>query len=254
MNQWALITGASAGIGYEFARLFAREQFNLVLVARSAPRLEKLADELRAAHGVEVEVLAKDLAQPSAAAEIFDQVRSTPIEVLVNNAGFGSYGAFADTDLAISTEILQVNLIALVQLTHRFLQPMRARGHGRILQVASTAAFQPGPNFNVYYASKAFVYSFAYALAEELAGTGITVTTLCPGLTRTEFQARAHLAEAQRWGVMEADVVAALGFRGLMRGKRVVIPGGLNQVASFVAKRVPPRLTSAVVRRIHSKR
>jgi short-subunit dehydrogenase len=147
--------------------------------------------------------------------------------------------------------MMQVNMVSLVQLTHLFLQPMLARDSGRILNVASTAAFQPGPLVNVYYATKAFVYSFSYALAEELAGTGIRVTALCPGMTRTEFFDRAGMRQRKPWLVMEPGEVAEVGYRGLMKGKRVVIPGLLNQIASFFAKRMPPRLTSAVVKRIH---
>src|SRR4029077_14644021 len=186
-TDWALITGASAGIGCELARLFAAGHFNLVLLARNEARLRELAAALEKEFKIEALVVAKDLAQPNAAAQVFDAVRATPISVLVNNAGFGSHGPFHQTDLALQTDMLQVNITALVQLAHLFLAPMLARGQGRILNVASTAAFQPGPMMAVHYASKAFVHSFSYALADELAGTSITVTALCPGLTRTEF-------------------------------------------------------------------
>jgi short-subunit dehydrogenase len=253
MNNCALITGPTAGIGYELARIFAARKFDLILVARNQKRLDELATELKAKHGVEIKVLPKDLAAPQAAREIFDAVRDLPVSVLVNNAGFGAYGPFAKTDLALQTDMVQVNIVALMQLTHLFLQPMLARNSGRILNVASTAAFQPGPNMNVYYATKAFVYSFSYALADELQGTGITVTALCPGLTRTEFQARAMLNPVGGWPAMDARTVAEIGYRGLMRGKRVVIAGLTNQVASFFAKRAPQRLTSAIVRRVHAK-
>jgi len=250
MENWALITGASAGIGHELARVFARKGSDVILLARNEARLNELAAELRSAHRVQVMVLPRDLAQPKAAAEIFAALRETPVSVLVNNAGFGSHGSFATTDLARQTEMMQVNMTAMVELTHLFLQPMLVRGSGRILNVASTAAFQPGPTVNIYYASKAFVYSFSYALADELAGTGITVTALCPGMTRTEFFERAHIP-ARSWLMMDARTVAESGYRGMVRGRRVVIPGLLNQVASFCARRVPPRLTSAIVRRIH---
>jgi short-subunit dehydrogenase len=252
-NQWALITGATAGIGYELAKCFAANRFDLVLVARNEKRLQEIGGELKARHGVEATSLPRDLAQPEAAANIFDAVRDRPISVLVNNAGFGCYGPFQEQDLALQTEIMQVNMNALVQLTHLFLKPMLARHSGRILNVASTAAFQPGPTMNIYYASKAFVYSFSYALAEELAGTGVTITALCPGLTRTEFQARARLKPVGHWPAMDARTVAEAGFRGVMKGKRVVIPGMANKVASFFAKRVPARLTTAIVRRVHAR-
>ena len=250
MASWGLITGASAGIGKELARVIAANGFNLVLVARNESRLHQLAEELRTQHKIEAIVLAKDLAAPSAAAEIFSAVGSQAISVLVNNAGFGSHGDFAHTDLKVQTEMMQVNMLALVQLTRLFLDPMLARRSGRILNVASTAAFQPGPTVSIYYASKAFVYSFSYALAAELDGSGITVTALCPGMTRTEFFERAKI-RPRSWAMMDPVRVAELGYRGLMKGRRVVIPGLLNKITSFMAKRLPPRLTTAVVRRIH---
>ena len=164
-----------------------------MLVARNLTRLNQVAGELQARHRIQTRVLVKDLSSATAPPEIFDALRDTPISILVNNAGFGRYGPFARDDLARLTDLMQVNMTALVQLTHLFLQPMLARGRGRILNVASTAAFQPGPMVNLYYASKAFVYSFSYALANELEGTGVTVTALCPGTTRTEFFDRAHM-------------------------------------------------------------
>jgi hypothetical protein len=251
MENWVLITGASAGIGLELAHVFAEHDFNLVLVARDAQRLNRLAAELKSAHQIQTQVLTQDLSDPQAAATIFEQVRGKEISVLVNNAGFGAYGRFLDTDLSVQTAMMQVNMTALVELTQLFARPMVERRQGRILNVASTAAFQPGPLLSIYYASKAFVYSFTYALADELAGTGITATALCPGMTKTEFQERAHLAESGRWPLMSARSVAEKGYAGLMKGKRVVIPGLMNQVSSFIAKRAPARLTTLVVRRIH---
>jgi short-subunit dehydrogenase len=249
--KWALITGASAGIGRELAVLFAADGFSLVLVARNEARLREAASQFEAAHRTQSRVLAKDLAKAGAPAEIFEATRDVPISVLVNNAGFGTFGPFAQTDLAPQTGVMQTNMVALAQLTHLFLQPMLARREGRVLNVASTAAFQPGPLMNIYYASKAFVYSFSYALANELAGTGVTVTALCPGATRTEFFERARMRPRQGWPMMEARRAAEAGYRGLMKGKRVVIPGLFNTMLSFFAKRTPPRLSSAVVRRIN---
>lgn len=251
MDNWALITGASTGIGRDLAEVFASNGFNLALVARSQERLDVVGRELRAVHKIDVKAIAQDVGQPGAAEAIFQSLRETPVSVLVNNAGFGSYGPFVDADLKLQTEMMKVNMVALVQLTHLFAQPMRARRAGRILNVASTAAFQPGPMINVYYATKAFVFSFSYALADELIGSGVSVTVLCPGLTKTEFQKRAHLGQGGSWPMMSSRAVAEMGYRGLMKGKRVVIPGLLNQMGSFLARRAPFRLTSAVVRRIH---
>jgi len=251
MNEWALITGASAGIGRELAELFAGASFNLVLVARNGARLKELGDKLKGRFGIEFLVLTADLARPGAAGDLLKAVGSREISVLVNNAGFGAYGEFAKADLKTQAEIIQVNILALMELTHLFLQPMLARKQGRILNVASTAAFQPGPFVNAYYASKAFVYSFSYALTEELTGSGVSVTTLCPGPTSTEFFDRAHIKMKQGFPMMSARTVAEEGFDGLMKGKRVVIAGMANKIVSFVAKRSPPRLTSVIVRRIH---
>ena len=251
MNDWALITGATSGIGLELARILAANHYNLVIVARHEDRLNEVARELRSRHGSEVKVVRKDLAFPGAPQELFDALRDTPVSVLVNNAAFGLYGPFAKNDLRVQTDIMRVNMTALVELTHLFVQPMLARRSGRILNVASMAAFQPGPTVNVYYASKAFVHSFSYALAMELDGTGVTVTTLCPGTTRTEFFKRAKMTIARDWMVADPRSVAQAGYRGMMLGKRVVIPGLLNQMIAFLGKRVPVCMASAAARKMH---
>lgn len=253
MSDWALVTGASSGIGSELAKVFAARGYHLVLVARDENRLKQLAEELRARHSIQAQALAKDLRSPAAPKDLFDALGDFPISILVNNAGFGVFGRFARESLQAQTDMMQVNMTALVQLTHRFLQPMLARGSGRILNVASTAAFQPGPMINIYYASKAFVYSFSCALAEELKGTGVSVTALCPGTTRTEFFTRARMRIARRWPMMDARKVAEIGFRGLMQGKRVVIPGIANKIASALARRAPTGLTSAIIARMHRR-
>jgi len=255
MNEWALITGGSMGIGYELAKVFASQKFNLVLVARSEARLRQVADELRAQHGVEIKTLVKDLSLPNAPQEIFDALHDTPISVLVNNAGFGWRGAFAEGDLQEKAlEMMHVNMDSLVALTRLFLPSMLARKHGRILDVASTAAFQPGPFANIYFATKAFVLSFSIALSEELEGTGVTVTALCPGSTRTEFFERADMKNMRRDGLMmDAGEVARIGYRGLMRGKRVVIPGAMNKVMAALTHVVPTRWITKIVRRLNGK-
>jgi uncharacterized protein len=253
MSDWTVITGASTGIGRELARCFAADRCNLVLVARNKTRLDELAEDLSSKRGIQTRVLAIDLSSPTAPQEIFDALRDTPVSILVNNAGLGFYGAFAESELGAHAEIMQVNMTALVQLTHLFLQPMLARKSGRILNVASTAAFQPGPQVNVYYASKAFVYSFTYALADELSGTGVTVTALCPGMTQTEFFERGNFGTGRAPFAMDARTVAEAGYHGLMKGRRVVIPGLINKITSAIAKRIPVRLTVAVVRKIHKK-
>src|SRR5271156_1552208 len=195
-RQTALITGASFGIGSEFARIFAREGYNLVLVARSADKLRQLASELEKAHGTRSLILAADLTEPGASAYVLDQTTRADIQVdvLVNNAGFGQYGLFVEKDLEECLPQIQLNVTTLTHLTRLYLPAMVGRQSGRILNVASTAAFQPGPLMAVYFATKAYVLYLSEALSNELQETGVTVTCLCPGPTATEFQERAKIA------------------------------------------------------------
>lgn len=255
MNEWALITGGSAGIGLDLAKVFAANKFNLILVARNEARLKQVAEELGAQHGVETKILVSDLSLPNAPQEIFDAFRDIPISVLINNAGFGWRGAFAEGDLQrTALDMMHVNMDSLVALTRLFVAPMLARKRGRIMNVASTAAFQPGPFSNIYFATKAFVFSFSVALSEELAATGVTATVLCPGPTRTEFFERAGMTNYRQDSVMmDSSVVARIGYRGLMRGKRVVTPGFLNKLSSTLAKFAPAGFAARVVRKINGK-
>src|SRR6202790_2259799 len=194
-DQTALITGASGGIGYELAKLFARDHYNLVLVARSAERLRRVAEELQGRSGVAVKTVALDLAEASAPRSLFDQLQreGVAVDVLVNNAGFGSIGEFASIAEEEILGQISLNITAVTHLTRLFLPAMLARRHGKIMNVASTAAFQPGPLMAVYYATKAYVLSFSEALANETGGSGVTVTAVCPGPTATAFQKRAGM-------------------------------------------------------------
>lgn len=252
MAKWALITGASAGIGRDLARVFAAEGWNVVLTARDGTRLEELSGKLKRETGVQTRIITQDLAAQDAAGQLFDAVRE-PITALVNNAGFGSYGLLSQTDFNVQSAMVQVNVMALFQLTHLFLPGMLERRDGYILNVASTAAFQPGPTMSVYYASKAFVYSFTYALAAELDGTHVSATALCPGLTRSEFADRAGMRMHPKWPAMESMVVARAGYNGMITRKRVVVPGWLNRLTSTFSPRLPVSWTSALARRVHEK-
>ena len=244
MSKWILITGASQGIGYEFTRLFAADGHDLVLVARDEARLQAVAQEMTARHGVKTKVLAKDLAGALAAREIFEELQREQIHVsiLVNNAGFGTQGLFAEVDLQRHTDLMQVNMAALVQLTHLFLKPMLARGEGRILNVASVASFMAGPFLAMYYASKAFVHSFSQALAKELDGSGVTVTTVYPGLTQSQFHARAGISRPENFVMMDAGVVAKMGYQAMLKGKPMVVTGWMNKLLVGVARLLPMRV------------
>jgi uncharacterized protein len=254
----ALITGASSGIGLELARLFARDHHDVALVARRADKLERLAAELERAHGVRVTVIPADLADDAASEEIFRALaaRDIEVDVLVNNAGFGLVGPFLATDLATELRMIRVNVTALTQLTKLFLPGMVARGGGRILNVASTAGFQPGPFMAVYYATKAYVISFSEALAEELRGTGVTVTCVCPGPTPTGFQEVAGMRNLRFLKlpfVTDAASVARAGYDGVLKGKRIVIPGLMNKLMPLTVRLAPRSMVTRVVRRFQER-
>jgi uncharacterized protein len=234
-RKTALITGASGGIGYELAKLFAKDHFNLVLVARSESKLTQFAEDLHRQFGVTVEAVALDLTTAEAPQFLFDRLRSAgvAVDVLVNNAGYGKLGAFADVPWPETLGQIQLNITALTALTKLFLPTMIENHSGKILNVASTAGFQAGPLMAVYYASKSYVILFSEALANELSGTGITVTCLCPGPTETDFAARAGNARSrlfQWFRPMSAQAVARIGYRALMKGKTLVIAGFMNRL------------------------
>jgi short-subunit dehydrogenase len=244
----ALVTGASGGIGAELARELARHGHDLVLAARGVAAMEALAAELREA-GAGATVIAADLSKPGAAAFLADEIarRGLAIDVLVNNAGLGAAGRFDRCDPARISEIVQVNIVALTELTRLLLPGMVTRRHGRVMLVASVAAFQPGPRMAAYFASKAYVLSLGEALAYELRGTGVSVTTLCPGATATSFFSVAgadHTVMAKRLRrMMRAEDVARLGYRGLAAGRRIVITGAMNRVVALAGRFMPHRIT-----------
>jgi uncharacterized protein len=254
----ALVTGASGGIGEELARLFAADGHGLVLVARGEEKLRRLAEELESKHNVGARVVASDLSRADAPREIFEELEREGVRVdaLVNNAGIGSYGLFAETELGQELELLQINVVALTQLTKLFLPAMIERRRGYVCNVASTAAFQPGPLMAVYYASKAYVLSLSEALANECEGTGVVVSALCPGPTETGFVAAAGMQESKLFdrGAMTARDVALAGYRGLLAGKTIVIPGARNALLARTVGMMPRGLVAKVVRGIQERR
>ena len=254
-TRTALITGASTGIGYELAKLFAKDHHNLVLVARSADKLYKVADDLQTQFEISAKVVPLDLTAAPAPRFLFDQLQGQgiAIDILVNNAGYGVFAKFAKIPADEDLGQIQLNVAALTHLTKLFLGPMLERGSGKILNVASTAGFQPGPLMAVYYATKAYVISFSEALDNELKDSGITVTCLCPGVTDTGFQARAGTDQTLLFKAlrpMDAKTVAHDGYRGLMAGRTLVISGFRNWLLAESLRVSPRKLVTAVSRKL----
>lgn len=251
----ALITGASSGIGHEFAKILARDGYNLVIVAREQDKLAEVARELETTYGVRVLAITKDLTDPAAPQAIMDEIerKGWTVDILINNAGFGLSGPFADSDVHQMQSMMQVNMVAVTQLARLVLPGMLARKSGKILNVASTAAFQPGPLMAVYYASKGYVLSFSEALSEEVRGTGVTVTCLCPGPTRTGFQDRASLGRSIlfRRNLTSPEQVARIGYQAMLAGTRVVIPTLSSRLGAWLVKFLPRALVLRGVKRLH---
>lgn len=253
MKKTVLITGVSGGIGKELADRFAKGGYNLVLVARSEGKLLELAKEYRKRYGSQATVIAKDVASPGVPKEIFAELKEKGVVVdyLVNNAGFGLYGTFLETQLEQETNMIDVNIKALTVMTKLFLPDMVKRGQGGVMNVASLVAFFPGPMMSVYYATKAYVLSFTEALENELSGTGVTVTALCPGLTSTGFVERSGIGESklfQSGAIMEAGQVAEEGYRGFLRGKTFIMPGARNRFMAFLPRLMPRKMVTRMVR------
>jgi len=252
-----LITGASGGIGYELAKLFARDHHNLVLVARNADKLTTVANELQT-QNVTVKTITLDLAQPLAPKFLFDQLHREQfsLDILINNAGFGAYGEFGQMPMHEILGQIDLNVRGLTELTRLFLPPMLARRNGRIMNVASTAGFQPGPLMAVYYATKAYVISFSEALANELRNSGVTVTCFCPGATHTGFGKRAGNDQTRifrQFGAMRAERVALDGYRAVMEGRTLAISGLHNWTVAQSTRFAPRKMVTAISRWISEK-
>ena len=259
MRDYVLITGASSGIGLELAKIFAREKYNLVLTARNQTKLEELQSEIRNSFAVDVLVIPKDLSLKNSACEIYEEIKNknVKIEILVNNAGFGGYGGFVKTNLESEVNMINLNVTSLVKLTKYFLQDMFLQKSGKILNVASTAAFQPGPLMAVYYATKSFVLSFSEAIAEELEGSGITVTALCPGPTESGFQEAANITQSRLVKdrkLPSSKDAAEYGYKALMKGKGVAVHGFINYLMTNAIRFVPRKVITKVVHFIQKER
>jgi hypothetical protein len=256
LKTFTLITGASGGIGHDIALLAAADGKNLVLAARSAEKLETLAASLRKNNKSEVITVAVDLSDEAGVNRLLSEMaaKNIRIDMLVNNAGFGDFGDFAGADLMKNMEMIRLNISALTQLTHALVQDMLKAGRGRIMNVASIAAFMPGPGMAVYYASKAYVLSFSEALTRELKGTGISVTTLCPGPTDTGFAISAGLGKSLLHRMLPAATpmeVAKGGYKAMMKGKAIEIPGFVNKISTMSPRFTPRGMVRNMIYAIH---
>lgn len=249
MDNLTLITGCSSGIGLHLAREFAKNGHDLVLVAPVRSELEALASELIDMHGINASVIAKDLREPAAAQEIFSELKGKNVEILVNNAGHGLKAKAWEIPIEEDLSMINLNILAVVRMTKLFLPQMILRSAGRILNTASAAGFQPGPGYATYSATKAFVLSYTESIATELAGSGVTVTALCPGPTDTDFFPKADMMETrafQEANLMAPQVVAEAGYKAVMSGDRVVIPGLANKAMVFMRRLIPESLQAKI--------
>ena len=255
MNRVALVTGGSGGIGYELARLFAKDHHDLVLVSRDADRLRRASTTLEGEFKIKASAIPFDLSLDGAPRQLVEQLKrdGSEVEFLINNAGFGTFGDFVETSTEDLLGQISLNITALTDLTRRLLPAMLERGTGKVLNVASTAGFQPGPRMAVYYATKAYVISLSEALSNELHGSGVTVTCLCPGATDTGFQKRAHTENSilfRKLRPMNAAEVASDGYRAMMAGKTLAISGFRNWLVAESVRFAPRKLVTAISRKI----
>ncbi|RLQ96564.1 SDR family NAD(P)-dependent oxidoreductase [Falsibacillus albus] len=257
-KETVLITGASNGIGLEMAEIFSQKGHTVVLAARSKEKMEEIKHDLEKKYNNTILVKGMDLSVQGAPQDLYEELKreNIQIDILINNAGFGLFGDFTDTDLDKELNMIQLNVSALTAMSKLFSKDMVQRGKGKILNVASTAAFQPGPLMAVYYATKAYVLSFSEALENELSGTGVHVSTLCPGPTETGFSDKAELGQSKLFtsGVMDAKKVAAQAVDGLMNSKSIIIPGIKNKLLAAGIRFLPRKTVTATVRKVQERK
>jgi short-subunit dehydrogenase len=256
MIKTALVTGAGSGLGYELAVLLANDGYKLFLVDIDANSLNKVKTKLVKNYEVEVVTLEKDLSVDSIAVEIMDAINGESIDVLINNAGFGLFGSFVNTDWERESEMLHVHILTTTHLTKLILEGMVKRGTGKILNMSSLAAFQPGPLMSIYYASKGYMLSFSEAIANELKGTGVTVTALCPGPTKTGFQKTVSANSCDNkisFNMASAKAVALYGYKSMLKGKTYAIPGKFNKFLAVLPRLVTRNTAASIVRKIQEK-
>lgn len=253
MNKWAIITGASSGIGKALAFEFAKNNFNLLLTARDEAALQKIAADCENLYKIETEVFVADLADADSTDKLVEKISNLKFEILVNNAGFGVKGDFAATEITDELKMLEVQLATLLKLTKAVLPQMIANKNGKILNVASVYSFSPVPKQSVYSACKSFMLSFSSALRSEIENSGVSISVLCPGITQTEFRVRAGIADKKNSG-MTAEKVAEIAYAEMMRGKFIIIPGFQNKVFAFLSKHLPESARAWLITSINNKR
>ncbi|TYB76851.1 SDR family NAD(P)-dependent oxidoreductase [Bizionia myxarmorum] len=256
MIKTALITGGASGLGYEFALLFAKDGYNLVLVDINAESLNTAQKKISDLYAIDVKLMTKDLSLINIASEIISELGDTHINALVNNAGFGVFGAFHEADWERQSAMLNLHVLTTSHLTKLVLIGMVERGEGKILNLSSLAAFEPGPLMALYYATKGYILSFSEAIANELKDTGVTVTALCPGPTKTLFQEAVASNSSEnkiKFNMASAQKVAAYGYKSMMQGKSVAIPGFINKILAFMPRFIPRNMATSIVRKIQEK-
>mgnify|MGYP000473160849 CR=1 FL=1 len=252
-GKTALVTGAASGLGAEFAVLLAKDSYNLVLVDVDGNNLRDVKERVQKTYNVHIKVIEKDLSEPNVAQDIFESINGISLDVLINNAGFGLFGPFCDTEWHRESEMLFLHINTTTQLTKLALKIMLKQGYGKILNVSSLAAFQPGPLMSIYYASKAYILSFSEAIANVVKHTGVTVTVLCPGQTKTSFQATVSKSSLQNQNHFKMACplrVAKYGYDSMLKGKTVVVPGRVNKFLALISRFIPRNTATSIVRRI----
>ena len=255
-NKTALITGGASGLGYEFAVLLAKDGYHLLLIDINSEKLEDTKKELESKYPTQIRTFTKDMSIQNSSADLFEEIKDINIDILINNAGFGLYGFFANTNWEREAAMLNLHIMATTHLTKLLLKGMVERGSGKILNMSSLAAFQPGPLMAIYYASKAYILSFSEAIANELKGTGVTITVLCPGQTKTSFQEVVSEGTSENkigFNIASPDEVAKYGYKAMLKGKSVAIPGAFNKFLSLLPRIMPRNTATSIVRKIQEK-
>lgn len=255
-TKTALVTGAASGLGFELALLLAKDAYNLILIDINAEKLEQSKADILKVYNTKITLLVKDLSQIDIAKEIYNDVNNTSIDVIINNAGFGLFGTFSNTDWERESQMLHLHILTTTHLIKLFLPDMVKRGSGKILNLSSLAAFQPGPLMALYYASKSYLLSFSQAIANELKGTGVTVTVLCPGPTKTSFQdvvSKDCVENKITFNMANPKQVAAYGYNAMQKGRVVAIPGFFNKFLSVLPRVLTRNRTTKIVRKIQNK-